>query len=72
MIIAQVLESGVGVHAGEATVHHADAEAFAVDAFVYEMLSTEAFQLVGEGVFVIASVAKQSTLVNSGLPRRSA
>ena len=53
MVIAKMLESGVSVHLWEATVHDADAHAFAIDAFVNEMLATETFQLIGEDVFVV-------------------
>ena len=66
MVVAQMLERGVGIHFGETAVHHADAKAFAVDAFVDEMLASEAFELVSEvvlGVVVIASAARQSGIL---------
>ena len=53
MVIAKMLESGVGVHLRETAVHDADAQAFSIDSFVNEILSAEAFHLVGEDVFIV-------------------
>ena len=75
VVVAQMFESGMGVHIRETAVHHADAQALAIDALVNEMLAAETLQLVGENVdlfiAVIASAAKQSIIIRSGLLRRA-
>ena len=65
MVIAQMLESGVGVHLRETAVHHADAQAFSVDAFVDEMLSAEALQLVGEKVFCFVIAIRDDKAIST-------
>ena len=47
MVIAQVLEGRVLVNFREAAIENGDAQAFAVDALVNEVLSAKTDQLVG-------------------------
>ena len=48
-----MLESGVFVDFRETAIHHANAQTFSVDAFVEEILSAKALQLIGEYVVVV-------------------
>ena len=53
VVIAKMLESGVGVHLRETAVHDADTQALAIDAFVDEMLSAETLHLVGKDILIV-------------------
>ena len=61
VVVAQMLESGVGVHLREATIHDANAQALAIDALINEMLSAKTLHLVSKDVYwfvVIEHIAK--------------